>query len=83
MLVILALRKSLKYSFGVSMNCKICTQPVSFEFNVKLLNKYQVDFFYCKSCGFLQTEKPYWLDEAYSEAIAIADTGLVARNINI
>lgn len=32
-------------------------------------------------CGFLQTEEPYWLDEAYKRAIANADTGLVYRNI--
>jgi len=31
----------------------------------------------------LQTEKPYWLDEAYDEAIAETDTGLVRRNLGI
>jgi hypothetical protein len=31
----------------------------------------------------LQTEEPYWLDEAYSDAIAVADTGLVMRNFSL
>jgi hypothetical protein len=31
----------------------------------------------------LQTEEPYWLDEAYGRAIADADTGLVSRNLDI
>ena len=31
----------------------------------------------------LQTEEPHWLQEAYENAIADADTGLVMRNINL
>lgn len=31
----------------------------------------------------MQTEKPYWLDEAYSSAIADLDVGLVQRNIDL
>jgi hypothetical protein len=31
----------------------------------------------------LQTEEPYWLEEAYRSAIADADTGLVSRNLDI
>ena len=29
----------------------------------------------------MQTEKPFWLDEAYSSAISDLDTGLVSRNL--
>lgn len=49
-------------------------------FSAELLKKYQVTFNLCPACGLLQSEAPYWLDEAYSDAIAVADTGLVARN---
>jgi hypothetical protein len=52
-------------------------------FSAKLLNKYNVNYCKCSECGLLQTEKPYWLDEAYSDAIAIADTGLVMRNFSL
>lgn len=50
-------------------------------FSETILNKYQVQYFFCGPCNFLQTEKPFWLEEAYSDAIAINDTGLVQRNI--
>jgi 2-polyprenyl-3-methyl-5-hydroxy-6-metoxy-1,4-benzoquinol methylase len=49
-------------------------------FSAELLRKHQVTFSHCPECGFVQSVEPYWLDEAYSEAIATADTGLVARN---
>lgn len=49
-------------------------------FTATLLKKYPVNYFHCRECGLLQTEAPYWLDEAYDEAIAVADTGLVMRN---
>lgn len=32
-------------------------------------------------CGFIQTEKPFWLDEAYSSAISRLDTGAITRNL--
>jgi len=35
----------------------------------------------CESCGFVQTEKPYWLAEAYSSAIASQDVGIMQRNL--
>ncbi|MGP8321847.1 MAG: class I SAM-dependent methyltransferase [Methanosarcinaceae archaeon] len=31
----------------------------------------------------MQTEEPYWLDEAYSSAILPFDTGIMARNISL
>jgi hypothetical protein len=52
-------------------------------FSAELLRKHQVTFSHCPECGFVQSEAPYWLDEAYSDAIAVADTGLVARNNSI
>ena len=45
------------------------------------MRKYPVDYFYCRNCGFLQTEKPHWLEEAYRCAINDLDTGLLQRNI--
>lgn len=65
------------------MNCKICTSRAKHVFSAKVLRKYSADFYCCQKCGFLFACDPYWLDEAYSSAIAVADTGLVARNIDI
>jgi hypothetical protein len=47
-----------------------------------VLYKYQATYYRCPNCGFIQTEAPYWLNEAYTKAIAPADTGIIARNIN-
>lgn len=65
------------------MYCSVCNQKTNEIFSHQVLKKYKVKYFLCEGCGLLQTEKPCWLDKAYSEAIAVADTGLVARNINI
>lgn len=63
------------------MTCKICNHQTKQIFQAKILNKYEIDYFYCEHCGFLQTEDPYWLDEAYNESINISDTGYMQRNL--
>lgn len=60
--------------------CKICLSENIKKFETKLLNKYIVSYFQCTSCQFVQTEEPYWLDEAYSSAITSQDIGLLSRN---
>lgn len=65
------------------MRCNICADQTDDIFSQKILSKYECQYYYCTQCGFLQTEKPYWLKESYSDAIADADTGLVQRNIDI
>lgn len=50
-------------------------------FTKKVLEKYDVSYFQCSSCGFIQTEKPYWQEESYSNPITSLDVGLVNRNI--
>lgn len=52
-------------------------------FKARLLVQYDVQYFKCSHCMFLRTEHPYWLGEAYSQAIAATDTGIVLRNIKI
>jgi hypothetical protein len=66
-----------------SLTCPICESKREHCFTEKLMHKYEVQYLYCDSCGLLQTEEPYWLNEAYENAIADADTGLTARNIAI
>ena len=63
------------------MECGICaSESVRFAHHV-IMGKYDVSYYRCPVCGFVQTEPPYWLDESYSEAINASDTGLVSRNI--
>lgn len=52
-------------------------------FSAQILKKYKVSYFTCSTCGFIQTEFPYWLDEAYSSAISSADTGIMMRNLSL
>jgi hypothetical protein len=45
-----------------------------------VLTKYEVDYFQCQRCDLIQTEVPYWLDEAPWSSIAHLDTGAVMRH---
>ncbi|MCS7232157.1 MAG: class I SAM-dependent methyltransferase [Elusimicrobiota bacterium] len=63
------------------MKCKICFHESNFIFAATILKKYNIKYYFCDNCGFLQTEEPYWLDEAYSEPISISDTGYLQRNL--
>lgn len=62
------------------MNCKICTHPTEKIFSKKILLKYDADYFRCTNCGFMQTEEPFWLKEAYNSAITSLDIGILDRN---
>lgn len=46
----------------------------------RVLGKYDVRYGQCTRCDLIQTEAPYWLDEAYSQAISQLDTGAMQRN---
>ena len=63
------------------VKCSICSSESKLLFRRKILQKYDIQYFACSECGFLFTEKPYWLAEAYSEAITSTDLGLVKRNL--
>jgi len=45
------------------------------------MGKYDVDCFQCDECGFVQAERPFWLEDAYKRPINILDAGYIARNI--
>ncbi len=64
------------------MNCKICNEKVEPSYRGQILNKYDIQYFKCTKCNFVQTENPYWLEEAYSDAISVSDTGVMFRNNN-
>jgi 2-polyprenyl-3-methyl-5-hydroxy-6-metoxy-1,4-benzoquinol methylase len=64
-----------------NLNCRICGQNTSVIFRTKVLNKYDVNYHQCQSCRFIQTDYPYWLNEAYKNAITDLDIGLISRNI--
>ena len=61
------------------MVCKICNTDTIKIFEKKVLHKYDVSYYQCRNCKFIQTDEPFWLDEAYKSAINSSDTGLVSR----
>lgn len=60
--------------------CPICASSREMAFREVILGRHEIAYLHCRHCGLLQTESPYWLDEAYADAIASADTGLLSRN---
>lgn len=66
----------------MKVSCKICNAELSLFDHARVLNKYDVSYYECPVCGFVQTEQPYWLNESYSEAITSSDIGLVSRNFS-
>ena len=64
------------------IHCRLCGGFAKFSFSQKILNKYQISYFICDECGSLQTEDPFWLDEAYDPFNERFDTGQLIRSIN-
>ena len=63
--------------------CNVCQTESDFLDQAIVLGKYSVRYYACPNCGFIQTEEPYWLQEAYASAIANSDIGLIGRNIKL
>lgn len=62
--------------------CKICDSTSKYIFSKSILQKYETDYYRCEFCGFIQINDPFWLNEAYAEAISSMDVGLINRNIH-
>ncbi|SFG89773.1 Methyltransferase domain-containing protein [Desulfotomaculum arcticum] len=65
--------------------CRLCGgYQLEYIFSHLILKKYNVKYYICNNCQLLQTEKPYWLEEAYVSSISTSlDTGIMSRNINL
>jgi hypothetical protein len=62
-------------------SCRFCEGHLIPKFSRLVLHKYEVRYLECNQCGSLQTETPYWLDDAYSSNLSNLDTGAVQRNL--
>ncbi len=52
------------------------------RFRRRVLEQHDVAYLQCGQCQSLQTEPPYWLDEAYREHnLSNLDTGAAQRNL--
>ncbi len=61
--------------------CRVCGGTAQYLWKSALLDLASVRYFECDVCGYVQTEYPYWLERAYSEAINVSDTGIMSRNL--
>ena len=59
--------------------CRLCGNLAQFSFQKRILSKYDVKYFHCGTCAALQTEEPYWLEEAYQPINEQLDTGQFIR----
>ncbi len=64
----------------MNTDCRVCNAKAESFAHATIMNRYDVEYFRCTDCQFIQTETPYWLDEAYSDVIVSTDIGLVGRN---
>lgn len=62
-------------------NCKLCESKANQCGRKLILDKYDARYLRCSACDYVWVESPHWLDEAYSNAIAALDTGIVVRNL--
>lgn len=65
----------------VRSKCPIDGGVMNFVFEAEVLSRHRAMYEQCASCGLVQPRSPHWLDEAYSDVIALSDVGLVARNL--
>jgi len=65
------------------MTCKVCKKKSKYIFCAKIINKYDIKYYHCTNCGFLQTEDPFWIKDAYKDSINLSDTGVLVRNIEL
>lgn len=67
---------------GQPLTCRLCEGALDLRFSRRVLNKHDVAYYQCKQCESLQTEPPYWLDEAYCKNnLSNLDTGAAQRNL--
>jgi hypothetical protein len=59
--------------------CRLCGGLTAYAFQRTIIGKYPVSFFLCRDCESLQSEKPYWLAEAYSDTVLAIDPGAAQR----
>lgn len=64
------------------MNCRVCRNNLTTSFATAYLLQQNVSYFDCAFCGYVQTEDPTWLNQAYASTMNVSDTGVMARNLS-
>lgn len=66
-----------------SSPCRLCGGDSSQLFELTLLGQFPARYYRCGTCQSLQTEPPYWLDQAYADPRPITDVGMAARTLDL
>jgi|688.fasta_scaffold05370_6 hypothetical protein len=62
--------------------CQSCDHVTKNVLKELIPNKYNFNDHQCENYGFIQTNEPLWLDEAYQNAITSLDLGINHRNLH-
>lgn len=66
---------------STKLPCRLCGSDAFAIFKKRALGRYDVGYYRCTGCNSMQTELPYWLDEAYAIPGVHIDVGCAARTI--
>jgi hypothetical protein len=50
-------------------------------FSQEVLGRHMAEYYFDRDAGFIFAADPFWIDEAYSRAITVTDTGILSRNL--
>lgn len=64
-----------------SIPCRLCGAESIEQFFATVLVRHTVRFYQCLRCELLESEDPWWLEEAYASPLAVLDTGIMKRNL--
>lgn len=64
------------------MKCRLCSSEIRNSFSEAKILSHSVKYYECSICDYVQTERPYWLEEAYASPISPSDTGIMNRNLS-
>jgi hypothetical protein len=63
--------------------CRVCGGNIRSIGDRYVMHKYKVTYAQCLVCDYIQTEEPYWLEEAYHSPITAQDTGSLIRVLHL
>ena len=64
----------------IEEKCRVCENRSNYIWSGRLCNN-NIAYFECRKCKYVETEWPFWLDEAYKNPINKSDTGIMMRNM--
>ena len=68
---------------NAAIPCRLCGNEAGFYGRKTLRGRYDVAYYECRECLSLQTEQPYWIEEAYQVEGLDLDVGACQRSVNL